>query len=62
MNVSVFLSRFEQGVRISVSHELCELREQQTAFCDTLEDLMDKNQGPDDETEDRWVIPGFYWN
>lgn len=48
----IFQKGFEQGVRVSVSHELCELREQQTAFCDTLEDLMDKNQIPDDEDEE----------
>ncbi|XP_022112109.1 uncharacterized protein LOC110991183 [Acanthaster planci] len=37
----VFHKGYEQGIRTQVTHELAELREQQKAFCESLEELID---------------------
>ena len=47
-----FCSRYEQGVRTQVTHELAELREQQKAFCDSLEELIDQAE-EEEEREER---------
>ncbi|XP_038065236.1 inositol 1,4,5-triphosphate receptor associated 1-like isoform X12 [Patiria miniata] len=47
----VFQKGYEEGVRTQVTHELADLREQQKAFCDNLEDLIDQAEEEEEREE-----------
>ena len=45
---SLFL-RFEQGVRSQIAQELSELRDQQRALCDNLDEIMAEAEEEEEE-------------
>ncbi|XP_064612001.1 uncharacterized protein LOC135475948 isoform X2 [Liolophura sinensis] len=57
-----FQRGFEQGVRAHLGREMTELREQQQAFCDTLEELMDENElTPEEAESDKGTVIDRLW-